>query len=107
MADLLIYDPKVKKSQISEDLNQKEIEPHNANTLSGSWKFCKSQEEAVINSDALVILTEWDEFKKINWLNLKNKMRSPSWIFDTRNISNFKDAINAGFKVWRIGSKNC
>ena len=30
-------------------------------------------------------------------------MRKPSWIFDTRGISNINDAEKYGIKFWRIG----
>ena len=31
-------------------------------------------------------------------------MRSPSWIFDTRNVIDQDNAKNSGFKVWKVGN---
>ena len=51
-------------------------------------------------------MTEWEEFKNINWEQISRGMRSPSWLFDTRNIINKKEALSEGFKVWKVGSEN-
>ena len=72
----------------------------------GAWKFCATQEDACYKSDAIIIITEWGEFKTINWDHLRKVMRPPSWLFDTRNIANHKKAESAGFKVWKLGYGN-
>ena len=69
-ANLLIYDPKVNPEQIESDLKikQKNI-INNKNYLNeqlGGWEFCKNL-EIFDNAHAAVILTEWEEFKNINW----------------------------------------
>ena len=51
-------------------------------------------------------MTEWQEFKKINWEEVSNVMRSPAWLFDTRLISNSKEAEYAGLNVWQLGFAN-
>ena len=95
-AILQIYDPKVSKEQITKDLI-------NENLTKGSWNFFNSIEEASFGSDALLILTEWEEFSEINWELIANKMRSPSWVFDTRLISNVSESIKYGIKLWTVG----
>ena len=60
----------------------------------------KTIEEASNGSDAIVIMTEWEEFFNINWNYLYKIMRRPSWIFDTRYCINYKDAKKAGFNIW-------
>ena len=72
----------------------------------GVWKFCNKKEDACKNSDAIVILTEWEEFKLIKWDIIKRLMRSPSWLFDTRNIIDKKEVLSKGFKLWTVGSEN-
>ena len=52
--------------------------------------------KAIENSDAVVILTEWDEYKKINWSKVAQIMRKPSWIFDSRSILDSKEIISHG-----------
>ena len=65
--------------------------------------FADSALEAIKNSDAILILTEWEEFKNIDWDTAYESMRHPSWLFDTRNIVLEKDLQNLGFKVWQLG----
>ena len=55
------------------------------------------------NSDAIIVITEWPEFKTLNWGLISKEMRSPAWLFDTRSICNIEDAENNGINVWRIG----
>jgi len=103
-AILKIYDPKVKKEKILKELSPylylDEIDNKSSNH---KLIYSSSAEEASTDSDALVILTEWDEFKDLNWNKLSNLMRSPYWVFDTRTIINIEDAKLSGFNVWRIG----
>ena len=69
----------------------------------GSWSYATSISEAIKSSDAIVIVTEWEEFKFLNWKEIKSKMRNPSWIFDTRSIINISEAEKYGLKVWSVG----
>jgi small GTP-binding protein len=55
------------------------------------------------DSDAIVILTEWPEFSKINWEIAYKKMRRPAWVFDSRSIVNSEEVLKANLKLWRIG----
>ena len=101
-----IYDPKVNASQIEIDLNQKQAPNSNFDCLEGVWALSESILECVKEADGLVIMTEWQEFKKINWEEVANVMRSPAWLFDTRLISNSKEAEYAGLNVWQLGFAN-
>ena len=98
-AKVYIYDPKVPKKKIEEDLN-KNIEN---NKLKHNCFFCENIEETFINADAILITTEWEEFKKINWLKVASLMRKPSWIFDTRSIVNKSDLKKSGINLWKLG----
>ena len=63
---LSIYDPKVKFNQICnnfKDLNNADAPFKFEDSLS----MASSYEELANNSDAILILTEWEEFKKIEW----------------------------------------
>ena len=100
--NLSIYDPKVSQNQIKVALN---LPSRNTcfDEIEGNWDSADSISEASSSSDAIVIITEWDEFKQLNWKEIKSKMRSPAWIFDTRSIINNKEAQKFGLKVWSIG----
>ena len=101
-ANLWIYDPKVNPKQIEIDLN---IPSSNKESIS-SWNTSNSIIEAARDSDAIVVLTDWEQFKYVDWEEISSVMRSPSWLIDTRNIINHEYAISSGLKVWRIGIDN-
>ena len=101
-ANLWIYDPKVNPKQIEIDLD---IPSSNKVSIS-SWNTSKSIIEAARDSDAIVVLTDWEQFKYVDWEEISSVMRSPSWLIDTRNIINHENAISSGLKVWRIGIDN-
>ena len=54
--------------------------------------------------DAIIIMTEWEEFKNISWTSLIKEMKRPAWIFDTRSVVDVLKAEQAGFNVWQIGN---
>ena len=65
--------------------------------------MASSLNEVFIHSDAVLILTEWDFYSKIDWQMVSKKMRPPAWVFDSRSIVNQKKVIDAGLNFWRIG----
>ena len=101
---LRIYDPRVNKKQIEFDLNLKAMENLNQFSENGNWDYSNSILDAATGADAIVILTEWDEFKNLDWENLSKVLRSPSWVFDSRLIINNKEAEKYGINVWKVGN---
>ncbi len=101
-AQLVINDPKVSIKQIESELLLKENEVDNISL--GRWNFTKDILTASKNADAIILITEWEEYKNINWQKLTRLMRRPSWIFDTRKIIPFKKLNNLGINFWQIGS---
>ena len=81
-AFLSIHDPKVDEFQIDIDLETVGKEHKN------NWSCSKDLGKTYENADAIVILTEWDDYKKINWFKVDSQLRSPAWVFDTRKIVN-------------------
>jgi UDPglucose 6-dehydrogenase len=100
-ANLYIYDPKVNKKQIDLDLK---VKNETLNNETGKWFFINNIREGIIGADAIVLLTEWEEFKNLDWEEISTLMRSPSWLFDTRGICNFKEMNNYKIKIWSIGN---
>ena len=101
-AKLLIHDPQTTPNQIEKDLGRNEssnIDEEN----SGCWAYIKDIERATFESDAIVILTEWDAYKNIDWKSLSNLMRKPSWIFDTRSVIKSDQIKNSDINYWGIG----
>ena len=97
-ASLAIYDPKVASDQIYLDLGAKS-EPNHEEKI----EVCSDAYEAVEGAHALAILTEWDEFRDLDYRKIYDRMMKPAFIFDGRNIANRKELIDIGFKVYAIG----
>ncbi len=102
-AKLCIYDPKVSLEQIKKDLKINHQGWKNKARDEQSISFAQSALESIKNADAILILTEWDEFRLINWEKAYQSMRHPSWLFDTRNIVDKKTIENSGLKFWSLG----
>ena len=65
-------------------------------------QWCNSAIEATKNSDRIVLVTEWDEFKKIDLLEVKKLMNSKN-IFDGRDFFDPKKIKRMGFNYVGIG----
>ena len=64
--------------------------------------YCTSVNEACKEVDAIIIATEWNEFRALDLKELKKQMKSKI-IFDLRNIYNKNELINLGFEYYGIG----
>ena len=102
-AELFIHDPKVTSKQITKDLGIKQSDKDKIYDGEGRWFFIDNINSEFKNADAVVILTEWDDYMKIDWASAAFLMRKPAWIFDVRSIVNPKEIIKNGFNLWRIG----
>ena len=65
-------------------------------------EYCKDPYEAAKGADALLVLTEWNEFKELNLDKVKNLMNR-SLIVDGRNIYNPKNMKKLGINYISIG----
>ena len=99
--ELLIYDPKVNETEITSILGKTNI---NSDPNIGNWHKLNTIEECVQNTDAVVIITEWEEFKNINWEQISELMRKPAWVFDTRNICQKEEIEKSDINFWQIGN---
>ena len=101
MANIDIYDPKVTSDKIYRDLNLLASRTENENkTL---LKVSQNAYDACENAHAIAILTEWDEFKSLDWNKIYEKMNKPAFIFDGRNILERKKMEKIGFIYNGIG----
>src|SRR5581483_10014233 len=64
--------------------------------------YCPSVEEVASDCDALVIVTEWEEFRSLKLSKLRELMRTPV-IIDGRNILDATAAREEGFEYHGIG----
>ncbi len=65
-------------------------------------EYSKSAYDAIEDADAMLLLTEWNEFRRPNFDRIKNEMKHPV-IFDGRNQYNGKRLTEKGFEYYCIG----
>ncbi|MBI2651721.1 UDP-glucose/GDP-mannose dehydrogenase family protein [Candidatus Woesearchaeota archaeon] len=76
-----------------------------AKSLLNSINFCKEPYDVCINAEALLILTEWNEFKELDLEKIKSLMKHPI-IIDGRNMYDPKLLREKGFRYFSIGRKD-
>ena len=59
--------------------------------------------KAAKDADAVVVMTDWKEYQKLNWQKIFKMMRKPALVFDTRNCLAVRELKGIGFKVLSIG----
>ncbi|HVA55542.1 MAG TPA: UDP-glucose/GDP-mannose dehydrogenase family protein [Gammaproteobacteria bacterium] len=64
--------------------------------------LCRSQMECLDAADALVVVTEWTQFRSPDFDALKRRLKQPL-IFDGRNVYNPDDMRAAGFTLYSVG----
>lgn len=64
--------------------------------------FVETQNEALKNADALIIVTEWTEFRSPDFVLIKSSLKAP-FIFDGRNLYDPKAVRALGFNYFPIG----
>lgn len=72
--------------------------------LPDSVIFSESIEETINGCDAVVLMTEWNQYRGLNLKDLKNKMKGNIFI-DLRNIYDPKIMKSNGFKYYSVGRK--
>ncbi len=73
-----------------------------ARVLPAQVKLAETAYECAAGADAVIIITEWNEFKQLDWVQLKQVMKSPVLI-DGRNIYDAATMHAAGFSYRGMG----
>ena len=96
-ANLAIYDPRVTKESILSTLGWTEEE------AVGRIEFSSTAVEACKESHAIALLTEWDEFKDLDYSAIHAAMHQPAILFDGRNLLDLEALRKIGFRAQGIG----
>lgn len=102
LAEITVYDPKVSREQMLNDLNY--LNTRSPEDNERYLKVVNDPYEASKKAHAIAILTEWDEFKDYDYTRVFNLMLKPAFIFDGRRILDDISLREKGFKVFKIGS---
>lgn len=97
-----IYDPQVESNQIWTDLTEASPDMPLA-AIQRQVFICPSALEACKNAEAVIIATEWAEFKTIDWEAVYVGMNKPAFVFDGRLLVDANKLRSIGFKVTVIG----
>ena len=95
-ATVVVYDPKVPADEIRADvLGKGQVNPR--------LIIAQSAAEACTGAHALAVLTEWDEFKTLDYAKIFAAMQKPAFAFDGRNILDLPKLRQIGFRAFGIG----
>lgn len=100
-ANVAVYDPKVSESIIFRDLDY--LETRTAADNKKGVEVYTDAYEACLDSHAIAVLTEWDEFKTYDWQKIYDNMKKPAFVFDGRNILDGDKLTEIGFIFQGIG----
>ncbi len=102
-AEIHVYDPKVTKERILEDLKIVADSKAEFKAMKKQIHFHTEPYSPMSEAHAIAILTEWDEFKSYDWSLVFAKMLKPAFIFDGRNILDSVKMNEIGFEYKGIG----
>ncbi len=88
-ASVRIYDP-IAMEETREKLEGSRVE------------FCKDVYDSAKGADAVALITEWKQFRLVNWSGIKQLMRG-NVVVDGRNIYDAAELISEGFNYYSIG----
>lgn len=100
-AEIHVYDPKVSKEQMLTDLNRlgTRTEEENERYIKVIGDPYRAAEEA----HAIAIMTEWDQFKTLDYEKIYTQMLKPAFVFDGRRIIDKGALDRIGFKTYKLG----
>jgi UDPglucose 6-dehydrogenase len=107
-----IFDPKVEEAQIWHELVTPDTSAETCifldnvtNVVQSRVKVVRSPYDAAIGAAAVVIATEWDEFRcdQMDYRKIYEGMNKPAYLFDGRLIIDERALKDIGFKVEVIG----
>lgn len=108
-AKLCIYDPRVPEQQIRDELLAAFSDPvsgvsdKHRDLISANVSVVNDAYSAANHAHAIAVLTEWDEFKQLDFQRIIQNMNKPAFVFDGRNLLDSKLLQQLGFELHSIG----
>lgn len=100
-AEIVVYDPKVTEEQIYSDLDYLRSRSGDANRQAVT--VVNDPMEACEGAHAVAVLTEWDEFKELDWKKVYDNMLKPAFLFDGRRLLETNTKRDIGFEFYSLG----
>jgi UDPglucose 6-dehydrogenase len=95
-ANVVVYDPKVPAAEIVRDVLGAGVANPRLTVVSSAY-------EAAKGAHAVAVVTEWDEFKTLDYARIYEAMMKPAFLFDGRNITDLAKLKALGFRAHGIG----
>lgn len=95
-ANVAVYDPKVPAEEIRRDVLGSDKTDTRLSVASSAY-------EAAAGAHAVAIVTEWDEFKHLDFARIYESMPKPAFLFDGRNIVDLGKLRAVGFRAFGVG----
>lgn len=101
-AQIHVYDPKVPAEQMASDLNG--LSSRSSDENAAHLTACDDVYAACDGAHAIAVMTEWDQFRDLDWERIYQSMTKPPLIFDGRNLLDRQKLISLGFTYCGIGT---
>ena len=75
---------------------------HEAGKMLSDVDFCDGPYHAIDGADAMVLITEWDQFRAIDFDRVKKLLKTPT-VVDLRNVYQPSDMVKRGFNYVSVG----
>ncbi len=95
-AKVCVYDPKVPADEIKADTLGKGVDNPRLTVAKDAYEACAG-------AHAIAIVTEWDEFRTLDYARIFAAMPKPAFLFDGRNVVDLAVLRKIGFKASGIG----
>ena len=108
-ARLAIYDPRVSVEQIRADLcyacadRNGQVCGTDRDLIENNISVVDDCYAAADQAHAIAVLTEWDEFKQVDFAKVHDAMHRPAFVFDGRNLLDRAAMESIGFELHSIG----
>jgi len=99
-ARLAVYDPQVDEATIRRELATAGVDPQ---LLASNLQVVADPYEAAQGAHAMTALTEWDEFRELDFARIHHQMLKPAFVFDGRAILPTATLKAHGFDAFIIG----
>ena len=94
-ATVVVYDPKVTAANIRQEVLGDRDNPN--------LEVAATASAACADTHAIAVLTEWDEFKTLDFVSILQLMHKPAFVFDGRNILPHRQLAEMGYRVHSVG----
>ena len=95
-ANVCVYDPKVPAEEVRADVLGRGLDHPRLTTADSAYAACAG-------AHAIAVVTEWDEFKHLDYARIFAGMPKPAFLFDGRNILDLPALRKIGFTASGIG----